>query len=194
MCISYCHKTKILFDNHADCETDVCPFANPIHNGPCQTCQNRQGQVCSLTNTPLPDGGGCCHWNVAFVENIVVVIPAMVAPLPMVGFFDRVKNVLPADVPRQRHSSGKWFIPSDFLSTLNDLGIKYQRINEGLIVDPEQLILAISEPVIQILDRFGVPYYHSSAGDDAAPSTLLLDPGDLSLPITFGLGTGNSYH
>lgn len=116
----------------------------------------------------------------------------MIAPLPMVGFFDRVKNVLATDVAYQQQGNGKWLISSDFSQTLSDLGVKYQHTDEGLIVDPEQLLLAIYEPVAQILDRFSIPYYSQpTAGGD---QVILIDPGELNLPLTFGHSTGDSYH
>lgn len=109
----------------------------------------------------------------------------------MVGFFDRVKHILPADVPYEQQSTGTWLIPCDFLSLLSGLGIDYQYTDEGLTVDPEQLLLAIYEPVVQVLDRFNIPYYQQSTGE-GTPTMLLLDPGELSLPDIFGLGTGDS--
>lgn len=121
----------------------------------------------------------------------MVVTPAVVAPLPMVGFFDRVKHILPADVPHEQQGNGVWLIPSDFSSLLSGLGIKYQHTDGGLIVDPEQLLLAIYEPVAPVLDRFSIPYYHQSSGE-GIPAMLLLDPGELSLPAIFGQGTGDS--
>jgi hypothetical protein len=127
------------------------------------------------------------------VEDKVVVTPAMVAPLPMVGFFDRVKYILPADVPYEQQDNDKWLIPSDFSQILSGLGIKYQHTDEGLIADPEQLLLAIYEPVVQVLDRFSIPYYQQPIDSDGREN-IFINPGELNLPFTFGYGTGASYH
>jgi hypothetical protein len=179
MCVVFCHRRLILYDNHADCDADICPFVGQIL-GFCRTCQHRQGRVCTLTNSSLPDEGYCCHYNVPFIETEVAVTTVMVTPLPMVGFFDQAGNVLPAQIPR-RQDGNKGLVPAGCAQTLDDLGIKYQQNGDDLLVDLDQPVLAIYEPIPDILDRFDIPYYHRG-------QTCYLDPAQSSLPGTFGRG------
>lgn len=179
MCVTLCSRRKILFWNHQDCTLDFCPIVREQH-GSCQTCRHqRDDMTCALTNTPLPEAGGCCHWNVTPVEDSVRVTPVMVAPLA--GFFDRASNVL-ADIPHQV-SDDTWVIPAAYIETLAALGIDYQISEAGLVVHPDQLLLVIDEPVTDILDRLDVPYHL-----DPKTEEVIIDPGLLQLPLTYGQG------
>jgi hypothetical protein len=157
-----------------------CPISDEP-GGACQTCRHRAGDHCGLTRAPLPDSGGCCHWNVAPVETWVAVTPAMVAPLA--GFFDTVRHIL-TEVPHQVSETG-WVIPAIHRERLTALGIGYQVEHDGLRVDPEQLILTVDEPVTAILDRLDAPYR-------IEPETggVTVNPLQLQLPLVFGEGVG----
>jgi len=112
----------------------------------------------------------------------------MVAPLPMVGFYEQVQNVLPASVPREQTGDGKWLIGSAHVETLDHLGIEYCQAHndvDGVIVDPHPFILAINAPVSDILDDFRIPYRHE-AGAELSGSLIMVEPGDFVLPEIFG--------
>ena len=55
--------------------------------GRCYSCRYRQseGDICTLTRAPLPETGGCCHWNVELVMDRQPVTPEMLAPLGITG-------------------------------------------------------------------------------------------------------------
>jgi hypothetical protein len=177
MCITICHRRRILYDTHSACDADICPLVGQVF-GFCRTCRHRRGQVCTLTHSSLPDEGYCCHYNIPFIETEVAVTPAMLAPLPMVGFFDQAGNVLPADIPR-REDGNKGLVPAACAQRLDDLGIGYQKNGDDLVVDLTQPVLAIYEPITDILDRFDLPYRRRGQG-------CYLDPAQLSLPNIFG--------
>ncbi len=173
MCVTFCHRRKSLYWNHDPC---LCPFAAEDHQS-CQTCLHRRGQICALTGATTPQSGGCCHWGVRLVDGMVQVTPAMAAPL--VGFFDAVKNVIPQDIPYQA-ANGSWRISVEYAPKLNELGIPFQADEQGwALVDPEGLILAIDEPVPDILDSLDAAY-QLVAGE------CWLDPDQLGLPEIFG--------
>lgn len=77
MCVTYCHRRKILYWDHEDCHPAECGFVQGPH-GACADCRHQQGNICGLTNTPLPQSGGCCHYNVAVIQGDQRVTPAMV--------------------------------------------------------------------------------------------------------------------
>ncbi len=111
------------------------------------------------------------------VAGMVQVTPAMAAPL--VGFFDAVKNVMPQDIPYET-GNGSWRISAEHTSKLEDLGIPFQTDGPGwALVEPECLILAIDEPVPDILDSLDA-VYQLVAGE------CWLDPDQLGLPEIFG--------
>lgn len=82
MCITYCFKKAVLYDNHRDCQPVDCAFAGEVH-GRCVTCRHQQEASCALTQAPLPAAGGCCHWNIEPVSGPLVVSRAMLAPLQL---------------------------------------------------------------------------------------------------------------
>ncbi|HMR67818.1 MAG TPA: hypothetical protein PKE64_27725 [Anaerolineae bacterium] len=166
----------MLFWNHDPCDSFFCPVAGD-KPGLCQSCRHRAGADCGLTRAPLPESGGCCHWNVAPGERVVRVTPAMVAPLA--GFFDRVRHIL-AGVPYQARE-GRWLLPAGQIATLDERGIPYETGSEGLWVEPDRLVLTLDEPVTDILDRLETPYRHE-------PEGVVVDVADLQLPVIYGLG------
>lgn len=183
MCVSYCSRQQWLFWNHEDCSPIFCPVVEEQH-GTCHTCRHRIGDSCGLTQTPLPateGSGGCCHWNIPPVETPLAVTPAIVAPLA--GFFDTVRHIL-AEVPHQIIEAS-WVISATHVETLEALGIGYKVGNGGLWLDPEQLILAVDEPVNDILERLDAPYHI-----ELETGVVMVDPMQLQLPLCFGEGMG----
>ncbi len=79
MCVSFCHRREVLYWNHENCDGD-CPIVSERH-GRCEACRHRRQALCGLTNTPLPAGGGCCHFDVAIVSGEQEVTREMVEPL-----------------------------------------------------------------------------------------------------------------
>lgn len=179
MCVTFCHRRRLLYWNHDPCTTDMCPVAGEAPR-PCQTCRHRRDDdTCALTNASLPEAGGCCHWNVTLTGGLIPVTPGMVALLA--GFFETAKEVL-ADLPH-RMVGDEWVIPADHAPALEALGITYRTGAEGLHLDAEQLVLMVEEPVADILNRLDAPY---STGSDL----VWVDPDDLALPVTaYGVGT-----
>ena len=179
MCVSYCYRQGVLFWNHDDCSSIFCPVVSEDH-GSCQICRHRrEEQICALTNAPLPEIGGCCHWNVQLVEGPVPVTPAMVAPLA--GFYDTARNVL-AEFSH-RIIDDHWVIPVTAIESLKALGITYRVSDAGLLVDPDQLLLVIDEPIPDILDRLEAPYL-----SEPGTEKISIDPNRLQLPTTYGHG------
>jgi len=169
--VTYCHRRHLVYWNHEDCAEDICPVAGEAH-GSCQSCRHRRGdESCALTNAPLPQAGGCCHWNVTRTEELVQVTPGMVAPLA--GFFEATKMVL-ADFPH-RISDNEWVIPVEYSHDLEALGA------DGLYVNPERLMLVVEEPVADILERLDAPC--QTRGE-----LVWVDPDDLALPLVYGRG------
>ncbi len=76
MCVTFCHRRCILYWNHVSCEVEACDLARGPH-GRCETCRHCQAGICRATNAPLPDAGGCCHWNVTLVQGRVEITLAM---------------------------------------------------------------------------------------------------------------------
>jgi hypothetical protein len=111
------------------------------------------------------------------IDGPLRVTPAMVAPLA--GLFDAVKHIL-ADLPHEV-VDGQWLLAPQNQQTLTELGIPYQVISEGLLVDPTQVVLVIDEPIADILDRLDAPYRV-----DPQTNEVWLDPADLNLPQIYG--------
>ena len=80
MCITFCHRRRLLYQNHEDCELFFCPFATGPYPS-CQSCCHRRDGRCALTNAELPAQGGCCHHNVEPAEGPQSVGREMVEPL-----------------------------------------------------------------------------------------------------------------
>lgn len=176
MCVAFCFRRSVFFWTHDDCVKEICPVAGEVHP-PCRTCRY-QGEdgTCALTRASLPESG-CCHWNVLPVDGPLRVTPAMVAPLS--GFFDAVKHIL-ADLPHEAIDR-QWRLAPEYHQMLTELGISYQIVSEGLLVDPTQVVLVIDEPIADVLDRLDAPYRV-----DPQTNELWVDPGDLSLPQILG--------
>lgn len=139
MCVTYCHRRRVLFWNHVDCADDICSLVGREH-GHCGECRNaRDGGtsasaegICGLTNAPIPDDGrGCCHFNVDWVDGLQVVTPEMLAPL---GF----------DIKKE-----------SIIEVLDELDAPYHVGDDGTIrVEPEELELPQvygvgTEPVVE---------------------------------------------
>lgn len=178
MCVSYCHLRNLLYWNHESCSRDLCPVAGTIP-GRCQNCRHQADGTCALTHAPLPGAGGCCHWNVTPVDGMIQITPAMIAPLA--GFFDTIKHIL-TGLPH-RVVGKQWLLAQEYHQMLTELGIPYQIVREGLLVDPTQVVLVIDEPVADILDRLDAPYQL-----DTQTNEVWVDPTDLNLPQIFGRG------
>ncbi len=98
---------------------------------------------------------------------------------PLVGFFDAVKNVMPQDIP-YRAVNGSWRVSAEHAPKLDELGIPFQADGPDWVqVDPECLILAIDEPVPDILDSLDATY-------QVVAGECWLDPDQLGLPEIFG--------
>ena len=105
----------MLFFNHDDCLPQFCPLARGPHH-PCQTCRHRQGNLCGLTRAPLPETGGCCHWNVDLVNDPQVVTLDMVTILG-VGANETVAEVLDGfEVVYEVDEAGRVWVDPDDLS------------------------------------------------------------------------------
>ena len=100
---------------------------------------------------------------------------------PLAGYYDAARHAL-ADKPHQVIDDS-WLVPVVYLEQLEALGIEYEVINEGLLVNPEQLILVIDEPITDILDRLETFYQL-----EPETGTVFVEPGRLALPLTFGHG------
>jgi len=178
MCVTFCYVKQILFWNHNSCTEEICSLAGQAQ-GPCQTCCHRRDEVCALTNAPLPAADGCCHWNATLIEGFVSVTPAMVAPLA--GFFTRTRDVV-AQYSHQENGD-EWIIPLDHIEELESLGVEFGRSSAGLHVNPDRLILAVEEPVVDILEELDAPYLVDG-------NEVLVDPDELGLPTSrYGEGT-----
>lgn len=84
MCVTFCHRRRVLYWNHESCSFDFCSLTVE-EPGRCQSCRYRQGgDFCGLTRAALPapaGRGGCCHWNVELVTGPQPVTLEMLAPL-----------------------------------------------------------------------------------------------------------------
>jgi len=81
VCLTFCNRFAVLYWNHDDCHPLDCAVAEGPH-GRCDDCRHRgPDQRCGLTHTPLPEAGGCCHWNVEPVAGPREVTRDMLAPI-----------------------------------------------------------------------------------------------------------------
>ena len=105
MCVTLCHVKKQLYFNHIDCNPWYCEFAgNP--RGRCADCRYRQGALCGLTRLPLPEAGGCCHWNVELTGGALKVTRSMIEMLEP-GANEAITDVLDGyDVPYRENEGG----------------------------------------------------------------------------------------
>jgi len=118
MCITWCHQRQILYWNHDNCHPFDCPKANEKH-GRCENCRHRlEGEdrlLCSLTRAPLPQAGGCCHYNVKLIagpQKVTLAVVEMLGP----GSNETVRDVLDGfDVAHQIDGQGDVWVDSDEL-------------------------------------------------------------------------------
>jgi len=69
--------------------------------------------LCGLTRVPLPQAGGCCHWNVELATGPQKVTLAMLEMLGT-GSNETVVNVLDGfDVPYWIDEDGIWIEPDE---------------------------------------------------------------------------------
>lgn len=122
MCVTYCHRQRVLFWNHDTCSFEVCPVVGEEH-GRCCSCRYARGQTCALTRVPLPTVGGCCHWNVNLVTGPQLVTPEMLAPLGIVGP-EPIEAILAGlDAPYQRDAAGQAWVDPDRLGLPEVYGV-----------------------------------------------------------------------
>ena len=106
MCLSYCYRTRRIFDNHLECQPQCCEHAQAEHPT-CDTCGHRLGDLCGLTRHPLPNPSGCCHWNVALI-NAPQQIDISALQMLGVGANETVSDVLTGfDVPYEIADDGQ---------------------------------------------------------------------------------------
>ncbi len=127
MCVTWCHRKKWLYWNHEHCSPFDCDVVRETH-GNCETCRHHRETVCVLTNAPLPESGGCCHWNVTRQEGLHAVSRDMLGPLHV-----NDRNIGDAldrlDAPAQL-IDGQWYVDPD------DLGLPLV-YGEGTEVEDE---------------------------------------------------------
>ncbi len=113
MCVTFCHRRRVLFWNHEDCLFESCPLVAEEH-GRCHRCMHRQGELCGLTRAPLPSWGGCCHWNVGLVEELQPVTPEMLEPLGVTAAEPAAAVLTGLDAPYRVDEQGQvWVDPAD---------------------------------------------------------------------------------
>jgi len=94
MCVSLCHRRKLLYFNHEDCHPAQCAFTQPT--GSCADCRHRQGALCGLTRAALPTDGGCCHFNVTLIADEVLLVTRTTLALLGVRERERIETALEA--------------------------------------------------------------------------------------------------
>jgi hypothetical protein len=109
MCLSYCHRRKVLYKNHGDCSFVDCPFVGDemqIYTG-CNSCCHQQDHICALTGSPLPAEQRCCHWNVIPVQGEQVVTLETLKPLGIMGNETVVEMLDWLDAPYRVDGQGR---------------------------------------------------------------------------------------
>jgi hypothetical protein len=121
VCVSFCHKRRLLFFTHEDCPPLQCRWTDPALWGRCEDCRHGHNGRCGLTNAPLPvPGGGCCHWNVSLVGGEQAIGPEQVQLLPAYGVGQTVGEIL------------------------GSYGISYDCDGDGRpLIDPDELVLPV---------------------------------------------------
>jgi len=139
MCVTFCHRRGVLYWNHASCEPQTCDLARGPH-GRCETCLHRQAGICRATNAPLPDAGGCCHWNVALVQGRVEITPAILDLLGS-GPGETMDQVLERwEVPHHQlgHLVQVWIDP-DELGVPEVYGIGTETVGTDVWIWPKEM-------------------------------------------------------
>jgi hypothetical protein len=138
MCVTYCHRRQVLYWNHEDCSSQTCPLVNGPH-GRCDDCRHRRGDICRLTNAPLPESGGCCHGNVALAQGLRVVTRTMLEPLG-VGAEEMVAEVLERwGAPYEVNGRGQVVVDPDELGIPTVYGLGAEAVGEEAFPWPEML-------------------------------------------------------
>lgn len=133
MCVSLCHRRKLLYFNHEDCLPIDCEYAGGEH-GRCADCTHRQGQVCGLTHDVLPPRGGCCHCNVPILSGDIAVTPEMVSLLDYRPG-SRILDILAQnDVYYIKQNIGPPIVNPDYLASPVTYGYGTE---PSLVVQPE---------------------------------------------------------
>jgi len=116
MCVSLCHRRKLLFFNHEDCRPVQCAFTEPAGN--CGDCRHRQGNVCGLTRATLPASGGCCHFNVNPITDDTLTATTNTIALLGLRTGERIETALDAyDVYYEvSDDTGEVLVPIDDLA------------------------------------------------------------------------------
>ena len=129
MCITFCHRRRVLYWNHADCHPFECEIALELH-GRCLDCRHQNDDRCGLTNAPLPDSGGCCHWNVAPTREPQIVTREMLAPLEFDIVESEVYLLKSLEAPYTWTSDGQLSIDPDMLGLPFTYGLGTERLPE----------------------------------------------------------------
>lgn len=121
MCIAFCHRQAVLYWNHADCSFEFCPVVaeTPRH---CNSCRYRQDDICDLTRAPLPEQGGCCHWNVEPVTTPQQVTLEMLTPLNA-GPEPTEELLTSLDAPYELDTAGQIWVNPDRLGVPETYGL-----------------------------------------------------------------------
>ena len=129
MCITYCSRKQVLYDNHNDCQPTDCEFAGEIH-GRCVDCRHQQEDICGLTQAPLPAAGGCCHWNIEPASGPLVVSREMLAPLQLTIDESEVGLLKDLGVPYRWSAAGELLIDLANLSQPTTYGLGTELVED----------------------------------------------------------------
>ena len=122
MCVTWCHKGGLLYWNHDDCPVSLCDFAGQIV-GQCEACRHRANQNCTLTCAPLPEVGGCCHWNVTPAKGQQEIGAAELTILWRVGEEGVAETLDRMDVVYSTDAAGQVLLDPDDLGLPEVYGI-----------------------------------------------------------------------
>jgi hypothetical protein len=109
MCVTFCIRRNVLYQNHFDCSPTECQVVGESH-GHCLDCRHQQDKVCGLTQAPLPAAGGCCHWNVEPMHGPLLVSREMLAPLHLTIDESEVSLLKDLGVPYHWSAAGELLI------------------------------------------------------------------------------------
>lgn len=121
MCVTFCHRRRVLYFNHRDCAPRDCLYAGQVE-GWCETCRWRQGELCGLTRQVLPATGGCCHWNVEVTQESQVVTPDLLVLLDVQPGEDLAAALAWWDVP-YREQAGQVLVDPEELALPETYGL-----------------------------------------------------------------------
>lgn len=75
MCLTVCHKRRLIYDNDRTLVCDGCPFRIRRRNQSCASCNNyiHEKRICKLTGFDIPVQQWCCHYMAdSFFDEINV--------------------------------------------------------------------------------------------------------------------------